>query len=182
MRMHCLATGMLYSLLLLIPVARTRAQTDTTDKLTSPPKPCSSAEYRQFDFWIGDWEVKRPDGKAAGTNRIGQTLDGCAIQENWRGVGGSRGASYSIYDRTRQRWHQTWVDNQGGLLQLDGQFTNARMTLRGETLDSSGVKLLQRITWQRVGPSQVRQLWESSRDGGKTWTVVFDGRYQRRSR
>jgi hypothetical protein len=180
MRMHCLVTGMLYSSLLLSPVALTHAQTDTTDTPTSPPKACTSAEYRQFDFWIGDWVVQRPDGKPAGTNRISQILDGCVIQENWSGAGGSSGTSYSIYDRVGRRWHQTWVDDRGSLLQLDGEFTNARMTLRGETRDSSGLKLLQRITWERVGRGQVRQLWESSRDAGKTWTVVFDGRYLRR--
>jgi len=25
----------------------------------------------------------------------------------------------------------------------------------------------------------VRQLWESSSDGGRTWTVLFDGHYVR---
>ncbi|CAN5170593.1 hypothetical protein BH11PSE14_BH11PSE14_24070 [soil metagenome] len=22
-----------------------------------PPPPCASAEHRQFDFWLGDWQV-----------------------------------------------------------------------------------------------------------------------------
>jgi hypothetical protein len=180
MRMHCSRMGIWYSLLLLHSAAPAHAQTEIAEKLTSPSGPCASAEYRQFDFWIGDWEVRRPDGKPAGTNRISRILGGCVIQENWSGAGGSSGTSYNIYDRVRRRWHQTWVDDRGSLLQLDGEFTNARMTLRGETLDSSGVRLLQRITWDPVAPAQVRQLWESSRDGGKTWTVVFDGRYVRR--
>ena len=182
MQLYCSVTRSLFSLLLLHPVAPAYAQTDTTDKPASPPGPCAGAEYRQFDFWIGDWEVQSPDGKPAGTNRITQILDGCVIQENWNGARGSSGTSYNIYDRTRRRWHQTWVDDQGSLLQLDGKLTNARMTLQGETLDSSRRKLLQRITWERGGPARVRQLWESSRDEGKTWTVVFDGRYKRRRR
>jgi hypothetical protein len=28
----------------------------------SPPPACSAAEHRQFDFWIGRWEVFTPDG------------------------------------------------------------------------------------------------------------------------
>jgi hypothetical protein len=24
---------------------------------TSPASPCSTAEHRQFDFWLGDWNV-----------------------------------------------------------------------------------------------------------------------------
>ena len=31
---------------------------------------CADPAYRQFDFWIGEWQVHTPDGKLAGTNRI----------------------------------------------------------------------------------------------------------------
>lgn len=182
MRVHCSVVGIWHSLLLLHLVTPAHAQTGTTDKPTSPAGPCTSAEYRQFDFWIGDWEVRLPDGKQAGTNRISRILNGCVIQEMWSGAGGSSGNSYNIYDQTRRKWHQTWVDDRGSLLQLDGEFTNGRMTLSGETVDSSGGKVLQRIGWEQTGPEQVRQLWESSRDAGKTWTLIFDGRYQRRGR
>ena len=40
----------------------------------------------------------------------------------------------------------------------------------------------QRITWTRDDEgAEVRQVWETSTDDGKTWTVAFDGRYQRRT-
>src|SRR5262245_23301808 len=32
--------------------------------------PCGAPENRQFDFWIGDWQVHKPDGSFAGMNRI----------------------------------------------------------------------------------------------------------------
>jgi hypothetical protein len=143
------------------------------------PSPCSSAEYRQFDFWVGDWQVATPDGKPAGANTIERTLDGCVLRESWRGAGGSRGTSYNIYDASRKQWHQTWVDNQGQLLQLDGGLRDGRMVLSGETIDSTGKRTEQRITWERVGKDQVRQLWESSSDGGRTWAIAFDGLYSR---
>jgi hypothetical protein len=54
------------------------------------------------------------------------------------------------------------------------------MVLSGETLDSSGTVVQNRITWHETAPSAVRQLWEVSSDGGKTWGVVFDGRYRKR--
>jgi len=150
-----------------------------TPNPTQSPSPCSSAEYRQFDFWVGDWQVTTPDGKAVGANTIERTLDGCVLRESWRGTSGSRGNSYNIYDASRKQWHQTWVDNQGQLLQLDGGLRGGRMVLSGATVDSTGKRTQQRITWERVGKDQVRQLWESSSDGGRTWAVAFDGLYHR---
>src|SRR4029453_3008907 len=36
-----------------------------------------------------------------------------------------------------------------------------------------------RLSFEKTGPegSWVRQLWLASRDGGKTWSTVFDGTY-----
>jgi len=36
------------------------------------------------------------------------------------GAGGHHGTSYNIYDASRRRWHETWVDDEGLLLQLEG--------------------------------------------------------------
>ena len=44
----------------------------------------------------------------------------------------------------------------------------------------SGVDV-QRITWSKNADATVRQVWESSTDGGKTWTVAFDGKYVKAS-
>jgi len=70
----------------------------------------------------------------------------------------------------------------GGLLQLDGGFVNGAMVLRGESIaaDASSKTTLQRITWTPQFDGRVRQLWESSADSGKTWSVVFDGMYSKR--
>ncbi len=72
---------------------------------------CVGPEHRQFDFWIGVWEVHTPDGKAAGTNRIERILGGCVLQESWIGAGGMRGMSFNMYSAADQQWHQTWVDS-----------------------------------------------------------------------
>ncbi len=140
---------------------------------------CEGPEYRQFDFWLGDWEVRTADGKLVGANTIESQLGGCVLHESWRGASGHRGHSYNIYDASRRRWHQTWVDDEGLLLQLDGGLTGGRMILSGETIDSTGRLIKQRITWERLGRDQVRQRWESSADGGRSWTLVFDGIYSR---
>ena len=81
---------------------------------------CSGPEYRQFDFRVGDWEVRTPDGNLAGTNTITPMLNGCVLHEQWAGAGGSVGENFNIYDRQSGTWHQTWVANGGLLLRLDG--------------------------------------------------------------
>ncbi len=146
----------------------------------SAPQPCAGAEHRQFDFWIGEWEVSTPNGAPAGRNRIAPILGGCALSESWTGAKGSSGNSYNAYDRQTGRWHQTWVDNGGLVLRLDGSFADGKMVLSGETRDSSGARVRNRITWQETAPGAVRQLWETSGDGGRTWSVAFDGRYRKR--
>lgn len=142
------------------------------------PGPCAAPEHHQFDFWLGDWEVRTPEGKLAGHNTISRTLGGCVLQESWRGASGHHGTSYNIYDASRRRWHQTWVDDEGTLLQLDGAFADGRMVLMGESVDSAGRPVKQRITWEPLAGGKVRQLWDSSSDG-VAWKVEFEGIYSR---
>ena len=140
---------------------------------------CTSAQHHQFDFWIGDWEVTLPNGKHAGTNKIEPILTGCVLRESWSGARGMHGTSYNIYDASDRHWHQTWVDDGGNRLELNGAFEDGKMVLTGEKKDTSGTTI-QRITWTPSGTGEVRQLWESSTDGGKTWAVQFDGRYRKK--
>lgn len=143
------------------------------------PAACMAAPYRQFDFWIGDWNVTQ-NGKVAGTNRIDRILGGCALLENWKGTGGSVGNSLNYYDAARAVWHQTWVDNQGSPLELEGRIEGADMVLTGNTRDAQGATVINRLTWTPRPDGAVRQHWETSTDGGKSWTTAFDGLYTRR--
>lgn len=143
------------------------------------PAPCTGPEYRQFDFWIGEWDVTTPDGKPAGTNVITSVYGGCALREEWTGAGGFKGGSFNLYDRSRNQWHQTWVDSGGSLLLLDGSFADGKMQLSGRAKTAQG-ESLQRITWTPMPDGKVRQFWEQSADDGKTWTVAFDGTYTRK--
>ena len=143
--------------------------------------PCAAATHHQFDFWIGDWTVSRADnGQFAGENRIEPVLDGCALQESWTGAKGYRGNSYNAYDATRGVWHQTWVDSSGGLLVLEGRLDAGRMILEGQQRQADGKTVLNRITWTPLDDGKVRQRWDSTTDGGKNWTVQFDGIYAKR--
>jgi hypothetical protein len=145
------------------------------------PPPCQGSEHRQFDFWLGSWEVFTPDGKKAGDNRIEAIDGGCALIERWQGRGGFSGTSLNSWDAASQQWRQHWVDNQGGLLQLAGAREGSAMVLHGREAPASGsgVEVRQRISWVPQPDGSVRQHWQRSDDAGATWSTVFDGRYVR---
>jgi hypothetical protein len=145
---------------------------------TIKPTTCDSPEHRQFDFWVGEWDVTTPDGKPAGHNSITRELKGCVIHEHWAGAGGMNGASFNMWDSVRKRWHQTWVSDTGNLLLLDGAFANGAMQLTGIS-GPPDRPMMNRITWTPGADGTVRQHWEASPDGGKTWKTAFDGLYRR---
>ena len=153
------------------------------DASTSPAAPpdCTGPEFRQFDFWVGDWNVTVKE-KQAGTNDVVLTLDGCLVQEHWVGKGGSVGQSFNFYDRTDGKWHQVWVDNAGGTLFLEGSVQRGTMVLVGGGLDPKGKPILNRITWTPDADGSVRQLWDTSSDNGQNWEVAFDGLYRLKSK
>lgn len=144
------------------------------------PQPCSAAEHRHFDFWVGEWEVVDSAGSLAGRNRITREMNGCVLREEWTSAGGGTGSSFNIYDAAAGRWHQTWVDASGTLLMLDGGLESAGvMVMEGERPANGGGIARHRITWTREGSDRVRQRWDATEDGGATWNVVFDGLYRR---
>jgi hypothetical protein len=140
---------------------------------------CDDAVARQFDFWIGDWNVHTPDGKLAGTNRITREYEGCVLHERYSTARGYSGESLNAYDVGRKVWHQTWVDNEGSLLLLEGSFVNGQMQLAGQTLARDGKVTKHRITWTPNADGTVRQFWEST-DANGQWITAFDGRYSRK--
>ena len=141
---------------------------------------CRSApEFRQFDFWIGEWNV-HANGKLAGTSSIQLILDGCVIFENYSGAKGYQGKSFNIYNQSIKKWQQIWVDNAGAVLQLTGSYTQGRMEYWGETKQNDGSVLKEKLVFHSLPNGQVRQVWEQSKDQGKTWNVVFDGVYSKK--
>lgn len=143
---------------------------------TPPPPP---PEARQFDFWIGEWEVFSPDGKKAGENRIEKMANGWGLLENWTGAGGGTGKSLNSWHPDKKRWQQYWV-GLGGALEISGGLENGAMVMTGEATAPNGNKMRNRITWTPSADGTVRQLWEQSTDDGKTWKTVFDGQYRRK--
>ncbi len=144
-----------------------------------PPAPCSSPEYRQFDFWVGEWEVTNALSQASGPqagSRITLLHDGCAVHEEYENVGGYEGSSLSYFDGRDGLWHQTWIDNQGTAVLFTGRLEGDSMVLGSQDGEKLG-----RMTWTPLPDGRVRQVWERSEDGGTSWTALFDGSYTRRA-
>jgi len=153
------------------PVYGQQAATSNSTKSAT----CATPEYRQFDFWLGDWdtfELNAPD-KVIARNHVDSILDGCVIREVYEQNDGLVGQSFTIYDGTRKVWHQSWVTNRGQLLIVEGGIQGERMVLTGLDQTTNGKSRQLRGIWVRVSGG-VRETAETSSDGGKTWQPLFD--------
>jgi hypothetical protein len=148
-------------------------------KVDLAANPCNGKpEFRQFDFWIGEWAPKNAQGVTVGTSSIQLILNNCVIFENWN-TPISSGKSFSSYDTTDGKWHQTWVDDKGTLAYYVGGLVDGKMVLDNERV-VNGKKTIGRMTFSKLENGDVRQHGESSTDDGKTWTTTFDFTYVRK--
>ncbi len=145
--------------------------------------PCNyTAENRQFDFWVGEWDVVATQGgTSAGHSRIERELGNCVIWENWTSLGSSyAGKSYNTYNASLKRWEQFWVDNAGGMIHFYGGLKDGVMDYWTDDIPQpDGSKLKRHLQFFNLGPDQVRQFSQGSKDGGKTWAVEYDFTYNR---
>ena len=135
---------------------------------------CSAPEYKQFDFWVGDWDAFEAGSAApAARVQVDRLLDGCVLREQYQGADGHQGQSLSIYDNSRKVWHQSWFTNRGELLVIEGTFQSGEMVLTGADRTADGKKRQVRGIW-KPGAGGVRETAIASTDGGKTWKPWFD--------
>src|SRR5947209_20038518 len=144
--------------------------------------PCMySAEARQFDFWVGEWDVFSPQGRKDGTSVIQRFANGCGILENWAGAIGGTGKSINFYDPQGVKWFQYWIGADGNPQRYSGVYRDGAIRYEGEPYTLNGKKIITRLTFFNVDANTVRQLSERSDDDGKTWTVNYDYKYVRRN-
>ena len=147
-------------------------------KLDAVANPCRSRpEYRQFDFWIGEWAPQNVQGVTVGTSSIQLILKDCIIFENWN-TPVSSGKSFNLYDVKDGKWHQTWVDAAGSMVHYVGGLEGDKMVLTSESV-TNGKKSIGKMTFSKLRDGNVRQNGETSSDEGKTWTTTFDFKYVR---
>ncbi len=137
--------------------------------------PCTSPESRQFDFWVGKWEVfpaGHPDTKVA--DSLIETLYGnCAIRENWMPLKGPGGGSLNAWIPDKKTWRQTWLDV-GGFADFTGGWNGTAMVIEGVWPQPGHPAQMTRMTYTPHTDGSVEQSGVTSDDGGKTWATSFD--------
>lgn len=140
-----------------------------------------------FDFWVGEWSLEWTDAdgmKGKGTNVIHKVLDGVVIEENFNvtegRLAGYKGKSVSVYNPQRKSWHQAWVDNQGGYIDLTGRIDGEnRIFQTGEREGPNGAKVISRMVFYEIQSDSFIWDWESSTDDGKNWNLNWRIYYTR---
>lgn len=166
----------------LLPVFVVKAQSNSKpNPVGDKPKSCMKIpENRQFDFWLGDWDVFTKKGnKKAGTNTVKLFANGCGLLENWTHIKGQDGKSINFYDRSTKKWYQSWMGSDGGALLYEGKRIGNEMRFTGTTRQKGKI-VLQKLTFTEVDKNTVRQVFEASKDDGKTWQTTYDLVYKRR--
>lgn len=180
-----------YALLLSVIAAPTQAP----QPAAPPPKPfdCTAVQHREFDFWIGEWDVVPNSPGAQGaqgarkpaSNVVEKAHRGCVLIENWDDRQGGTGQSFNLYDRVRKQWHQTWVDSNGGLHEYWGELKDGNMVFSGQVplppASRVAGRRTVRLTFFPLGPDTVRQFSEALSPDG-TWSVNYDLIYTRRAK
>ena len=170
----------------LAPMQKLKADTRFASFLTDidrNARPCMyDDKHKEFDFWVGSWDV-RPRGQPGNPparNDITKIDDGCVVHESWKAPA-SVGQSFNIWDRTRSKWFQIWVDNSGGLHEYSGTYSDNAMRYEGTTPGGPGgnARVPTRLTFFRIHADTVRQFSEVQRADG-TWTTAYDLIYTRR--
>ncbi len=154
-------------------------QTQEFAKVVEGMKPCRAPEYRQFDFWAGDWEVQNPRGQTIGSSSVTLEQDRCLLVEHWTsGLGFETGTSFNYFSNHDHKWHQLYVANNNGTAhpEVRGVLENGHMVLITDVID--GVQ--SRWTWYEIAPGKVRQMAEQTTDGGKSWQITWDSVYLRK--
>jgi hypothetical protein len=149
-----------------------------------PAPPCAASEFRQFDFWVGDWDVyANGSDKLVAHSKIEKLYTDCAVRENWMPLKGGGGGSLNSYDPETGLWHQTWTGSQPGRTEFSGGLAGEKMVLTGHwrNVNGPGQHALIRMSYSKQADGSVRQHGEQSVDHGLTWTPSFDFIYRRKS-
>jgi tetratricopeptide (TPR) repeat protein len=141
-------------------------------------RPClHKPEYGEFDFWVGEWEVRIPSGYLAARDTVTRSADGCVVEQHWEGTLGNSAVSYSFYDSAEEKWRQAWIVSGGLAGTMEGGLESGSMVLVGNAPAFPGS--IARATWTPQPDGTVEFQTERSADQGATWTPTPRMTYHR---
>jgi hypothetical protein len=150
--------------------------------------PCNSAEARQLDFWLGEWDLSWPAEQAGGepgetmtgTNRLTKLFGDCVIEENFATSDESyHGRSLSVFDPNVGLWRQTWVDSQGAYLVFTGGMEGSEMILSTTPVADGDQVIVNRMVFSDITPTSLYWRWQRTTDAGVKWSDRWTITYQR---
>lgn len=145
----------------------------------TPPPACESPEHKQFDFWLGEWDVYRSDNnKLVARSLIEKLYAGCAVRENWMPIGRTGGGSLNSWRPERKKWVQTWTDSSNNWHEYSGGLEGRKMVLTGSSAKPSDPASTVRMTFEPKTDGSVVQTGYQSPDGGKSWSVEYQFIYR----
>ncbi len=164
----------------LLAAAQVSAQEENTDEGQTRMPRCEDPAYRAFDFWIGEWEVRTPEGQLTGTNSIQPFAAHCALLERYTVNGQPAGQSYNFYDHVSGTWTQLWL-SPGVIIRLEGPVGESGMLdMRGTITYANQPEprgFRGRWTAQYDG-TVLQEFWEQNPESGE-WAHWFTGIYTR---
>jgi hypothetical protein len=153
-----------------------------TETIRATRFPCNNDErHHAFDFWIGEWTVTQ-NGQFAGDSSVQPMLGHCTLFEQWRGASGTEGKSFNYYDPGHDHWRQIWISDSGSFIEFTGAARDGGIYFTAQTIDPANGSITDhKFEFTQLDGGIVRQSWETSTDGGITWTSIWDGRYERKT-
>jgi len=136
-----------------------------------------------FDFWVGRWNVHwflNDTVRVDGSNFIEKTLDGKVLQEHFEDpTKNFKGTSISVFRPADSTWRQAWADNQGGYFDFIGEFDGETRIFRTHGAGGGVDSVMQRMRFYDITPDSFTWDWEGTRDGGKSWNLLWRIYYER---
>ncbi|WP_219892517.1 hypothetical protein [Aquisediminimonas profunda] len=147
------------------------------------PPGCTEPENRQFDFWLGEWDVSMTGTTdLVAESSITLADQGCVILETWRPFQGASGHSINGFDSSAKEWKQTWIDATGRITPYGGTMQDGTLIMddrSGQTLANQKFAK-RRMNFHPIDDSTVRQWGEGWDNAKQAWVVTWDLTYRRR--
>jgi hypothetical protein len=137
------------------------------ERVTLPEAP-----ERAFDFFPGTWEIVTP-GEEPFRLEVRSLLGGRAVE-----AVSEDALSLYRFDAAEGVWRQSWIHVDGTTAELVGGLEGDRIVMRVQgPMDAAGT--LGRSVLVRPSGRGFAYLWETSADGGATWTTAVRGEFRK---